>query len=670
MPIPTVESTAAPLPFLVEHGAWIWKALIGLAAVGAPGLARLRHRCRAATHVARVVRSATVELRPGQVALRGRLSDADLRSSLQQVWSYAAPHVTAGTAAGAALTVGDTRVRLVGDVEVVAGTRATVDRWPGRTKAGALIAWRQELTVAAGAEVVCVGRLEQDDAGTWTLRAAPAQRLELYALDHRGAAAPTARMRLAVSAALAAAGMAVMLVVLGVVMERRIRATDRDEDATLANIPLRVQVAAMTPTGRGEAMRWLEDAAADAVGREQIGRALAVARLRGTDVEAQQLRDLDRYEELLAFARRRGDDALAFEALTRLGRFAEAADVMPRVSDVDPGVAVEVAIAAGRWSDAAALVEVSAQEQARGPGRDAMMCVAAWMRTKSGDTAAAARLDRDARQDGTCALVAAATAPGGLPPQDPWRRFEDDLPGRWRGLARALTGQWVTCGINDGPVWLVPYVALHLDEVAATNDAQDGFVEELGMGNAARFGHRCRAAWALIADQPGASPESLKADAIYTAAPVWDSEPFGIVASAAALRRRVFDRGGLMLTDRRASEVVLDALDGDARPLAHYLQHHRLAQRYLIVLGIAPRVADGQAELAEALLWSPRLTDHWIGDDSQVGETLRRAFLRRSVLRLLGRDDLAAPDAAIVARAVDVLADRDKVLALAFWSAR
>ncbi|MBL8622255.1 MAG: hypothetical protein JNK64_13160 [Myxococcales bacterium] len=668
MPIPTVESTAAPLPFLVEHGAWIWKALIGLAAVGAPGLARLHRRRQATAHVARVVRGATVELRSGQIALRGRLSDADLRSSRQQVWSYAAPHVTAGTADGAALTVGDTRVELAGDIEVVAGTRATVDRWPGRTKAGALIAWRQELTVAAGAEVVCVGRLEQDDAGTWTLRAAPAQRLELYGLDHRGAAAPTARMRLAVSAALAAAGMAAMLVVLGVVMERRIHAAKR-HDASLADIPLHVQVAAATPTGRAEAMRWLEDAAGHAVGREQIGRALTVARLRGRDVEAQQLRDLDRHEELLAFARRRGDDALAFEALTRLGRFAEAADVMPHVSAVDPGVAVEVAIAAGRWSDAAALVEVSARGNAPGPGRDAMMCVAAWMRTKSGDAAAAAWLDRAARHDGTCALVVAATAPGGLP-QGPSRRFQGDLPARWRGVARALTGEWVTCGIADGAVWLVPYVAIHLGEVAATNEAQDGFIDELGIGTAARFRHRCRAAWALIADQPGASPESLKADAIYTAAPVWDIEPVDTMAPAAALRRRVFDRGGLMLTDRRASQVVLDALDGDARPLAHYLQHRRLAQRYLIVLGIAPRVADGQAELAEALLWSPRLTDHWIGDGGLIGETLRRAFLRRSVLRLLGRDDLAAPDAAIVARVVDVLADRDKVLALAFWSAR
>lgn len=110
MPLPTVESTAAPLPFLVEHGAWIWKALIGLAAVGAPGLARLRRRRQAATHVARVVRGATVELRSGQTALRGRLSDADLRSSRQLVWGYAAPHVTAESAGGAALTVGDTRV--------------------------------------------------------------------------------------------------------------------------------------------------------------------------------------------------------------------------------------------------------------------------------------------------------------------------------------------------------------------------------------------------------------------------------------------------------------------------------------------------------------------------------------------------------------------------------
>ena len=74
MPIPTVESTAAPLPFLVEHGAWIWKALIGLAAVGAPGLARLHRRRQATAHVARVVRGATVELRGETIDLAAQRS--------------------------------------------------------------------------------------------------------------------------------------------------------------------------------------------------------------------------------------------------------------------------------------------------------------------------------------------------------------------------------------------------------------------------------------------------------------------------------------------------------------------------------------------------------------------------------------------------------------------
>jgi hypothetical protein len=86
MPIPTVESTAAPLPFLVEYGAWIWKALIGVAAVGGPGLARLWRWRRATRRVARVVRAATSELRAGDAVLRGKLTGAELRSSRQQVW--------------------------------------------------------------------------------------------------------------------------------------------------------------------------------------------------------------------------------------------------------------------------------------------------------------------------------------------------------------------------------------------------------------------------------------------------------------------------------------------------------------------------------------------------------------------------------------------------------
>lgn len=665
MPIPTVESAAAPLPFLVEHGAWIWKALIGLAAVGAPGLARLRRRRRAAAHVARVVRGATVELRPGQIALRGRLSDADLRSSRQQVWGYRATDVAAGPAGGAVLTVGDTRVRLAGDVEVVAGTGATVDRWPGRTKAGALIAWRQELTVAAGAEVVCVGRLEQDDAGAWTLRAAPAQHLELYALDHRGAAAPTARLRLAVSAALAAAAVAAMLVVLGLVMERRIHAANRHE-ASLANIPLRVQVAAATPTGRAEAMRWLEDAAGQAVGREQIGRALTVGRLRGAEVLTAQLLDLDRHEELLAFARRRGDDALTFEALTRLGRFAEAAELMPHVPDVDRGVAVEVAIAAGHWSDAAALVETEAQALASSPEREALRCVAAWMRMKQGDAAAGQALREGAIRSPACQLIVAAAA--GPPPLNFTRAFEGERPGNWYRVAEALSGKRVDCAIDRAPVWIVPYVAIHLGDVPEVSD--DPFYEEVGMGTAAGQGPRCRAAWRLIADQPGVDASRLKSDAVYTAEPVLDTDAHGKANAAAALRRGALVAGDLWLPGRSARIAVLDARSGDARPLARLLQQHTLRKTDQIVLGIAPLLQAGRAELVEALQWSPRLASRSLDGESLVAATLRRAFVRRSILRLLGRDDLAAPDAAIVARLVDVLADRDKVLALAYWGAR
>lgn len=670
MPIPTVESTYASLPFLVEHGAWIWKALIGLTAVAAPGVARLRLRRRAAMRVARVVRGATAELRAGPVALRGRLSGADVRSSRQQVWSYPAPHVTTVRARDAWVSVGDVPVRLEGGVEVVAGTRATIDRWAGRTRAGTLIAWRQELTVNVGAEVVCVGRLAQDDDGAWTLHAAAGQRIELYALEHRGATEPTARMRLAVQGVLASVGMALFVCLLGLAMNARVRSVGRGERASLADIPLRVQLAAMTPTGRPAAMSWLDSAAEDVVGRREIGRALAVARLRGTDLLVQQLRDLDRNDELLALARRRGDDALTFKALTRLARFDEAAEVMSRLPDVGRGVAVEVAIAAGRWTEAASLVKVSAEARAAGPAREALACLAAWLGKKGGDAAAGEALERAAKHDHTCARILAASTDARTAPTHPWRFADFELVGRWRDVDLALRGLWVSCSIGSNDVWMLPYVALHLGEVAAPGTMSDAFGDEFGMGSAARLAHRCRAAWALVADQPGASPQSLKTDAVYTAAPVLDVETIDIMAPAAALRRRILDRYGLMLTDERERALVLDAFDGDARPLARYLKDHPLIQRLPIALGLAPRLVAGQAELVEALLWSPRLTDVWLGDESLIGDTLQRAFLRRQVLRLLGRDDLAAADAAIVARVVAVFADRDKVLALAFWSAR
>lgn len=140
--------------------------------------------------------------------------------------------------------------------------------------------------------------------------------------------------------------------------------------------------------------------------------------------------------------------------------------------------------------------------------------------------------------------------------------------------------------------------------------------------------------------------------------------------AAVALRRGAFVPADLGLPDRRARSAVLDALERDARPLARYLEHHALARTGQIALGVAPRLRTGQAALADALLWSSLRVSPWPGDWSLIGTILQRALLRRQVLRLLGRDDLAAPDAAIVARVVEVFADRDKVLALAFWSAR
>lgn len=571
------------------------------------------------------------------------------------------------------LAVGDARVRLEGEVEVVAGTRTKVERHVGRTSAGALIAWRQDLVAAAGAEVVCVGRLERDDGGAWTLRAASASdRLELYAIDHRGAAEPIARVRLATYGVLAAVGMAAMLVALGLRMERRIDEAIRANPGamSLADVPRYVELAAITPTGRAATVRWLDVAAEFPVGRVAVGRALTIARRRGVDLLPRLLRRLDRHDELLALAKRRGDDALALEALIRLARFGEAAELVQRAPAVDRALAVPVLVMAGRWGDAAAVVEREAGTRLPGEAQDALRCVAAWFRHKSGDNTAGEELRQATRHSAACRIIVHAVDPqGGGSSQ---RTDTYVRGGRWTELAAQLEGAPVQCALDDhggwgSEYWKVAYVALHLAPLEVPLDPLDSSeISELWVGSR----RRCGAAWALITGASDLAPANLEGDAVYTTARMSTSDGYSPVDGAASLRRGVYDEVALGYPDHLGRAAILDALDGDARQLVRYVRRRALRKAHEIALGLAPQLAYGRGELAAALMWIPD-DAHEPMTASPVPDTaIWRAFRRRTILRMLGRDDLAAPDAAIVARVVEVLRDRDKVLALAFWSAR
>ena len=271
----------------------------------------------------------------------------------------------------------------------------------------------------------------REAAGGWVMESSDARPLIVAAVQASDRAPALGPFRLA--AAVAVAGLLSYGTLRGIGSLAAHRMADRNYPNTgqpleLGNVDA-IAIAAATPGHRGGAL----DELVWALDRHRyhdraaLGRRLAAAELQGGCREvARVLLANERLEDALARARRCGDRRVEWRALTRLGRYAEAAALEDAGYDPRwPGRAGAVAIAAGRWDlaataadeVAASVDEPTADEQVRvirSQREVRFRCLAQLFRLRAGDEAARGRLDALAREGGrACALIATEALPPG-----------------------------------------------------------------------------------------------------------------------------------------------------------------------------------------------------------------------------------------------------------------
>ncbi len=413
------------LPFLVVHGALVWKALIVVAALGSIGLVRLAQRAIARRDARRAVQ--TLDHKTDEGVVRGKLgggSAATLIAVRRSRMTDTLDH------RGDALWIetSDGKVELDGAVRIIAGSHASAarnhlpDATPGALAESENVVTATLASVAPGDEVIAFGRLERTpgtqttdyraDAGALVLRAPEGEPIVLAARAPR-----TATPRLAVFSVVAlAAASGIMTWGLEKTYGEAQRKACWDAPERADERPLDVTnthacaLAAAMPGSRDNALgRLVELLERDPYrDRASLDRLLALAALvHGCDGEIEVLSHAERYDEMLTVAERCGDRRRQHIALKQLGRFKEAVAVtVPEdpLSDYSDPTLAELAtgptlVLAGRWNDAAAAALRAADEVQRqdtdgkyGVFARSYRCLAELLRFYGGEAAAAPRL--------------------------------------------------------------------------------------------------------------------------------------------------------------------------------------------------------------------------------------------------------------------------------------
>lgn len=706
----------ADLPFLIVHGAIVWKVLLVVLPVIAFGVMQSRRwrkaRRRQREELAALSERATTRLESGPVCLRGTIRDGTLASV---VILDSTSHPRTGTPW---LDCSGERVDLDGDVRV--DHAASVH--PGRRVLGI---WHAQVRmIAADTEVIAEGTLARraspneagyrEAAGGWVLAAAGPP-LRVSALTGMARPFPMHPARGLVFLAIAAALSFGLLRFVGKT------ATSALEDRSFGNHGRAVDlsnldvysIAAAMPGSRANALEQLAQDLKNHHYRDTatVRRLLAMNQRRhGCGGVYWWLHSAQRYEDALATAQRCKLDDGGVDALIQLGRFADALAVMP--ADAAPRVAGRVAIAAGRWDLAAVHADAEAEAathpddydddpQRRQRAQLRYRCLAALFRARSGDADAGARIAAAAAAPGgeACALVGAQLLPA---------------PERAAALETAANRPVDT---DDHELQILKYLATALawaDGMVAEHHFDSFYDPAMGLLDVHSVEEEWLAAWAAPALIAAGAPLRAQASAlgwtavllvlrgdldgarsIATRLPVMlAAEEYAAVdarAFAAVLELRG-ERADLPFirmpgaedeVELRRGEDRLDnigfypesckddyraairaAQDGDGAPLGEVLQRCSTSWiwTHRQLLAVLPRITRNREALAEPLRYfiediaiSPPFTD------------VAYAAFRRDLHALAGDAEEAARWQAIVAAHAPVLADRDRVVALLLW---
>jgi hypothetical protein len=703
------------LPFLVVYGAVVWKVLLGLL-VALVLVARLGLRVRRARRLARqdlaMRRHGIGTLAPGLVTIRGKLAKGSAATLVQggeltdhrsdQLW----------------LDQEGTRVVIDGPLRVDHGTQTLT--WFFRPARGIpeplAKAARPRLastlrTVGEGDEVLVSGRLAHEASGDVTYRESAAQ--WTLTPDTKGAwiaaATPAVRAeplhpaRWIVTAAVAAVSSYLLLHAVGHHASKR--AEKQGADIRELGNWHPASIAAAMPRSRDKALRhlyWRVDQWSPRTESWfQLGRELAAV---VGECPLSKSTRMVRLDEALATARRCGSGSDVATQLAFLGRYDE---IAPGDIAHDEILTTTVAIATGRWMDAApgadALAtaalerqrseyysETEAQQVALGH-----RCLGALFRSWGSQADQFAKIaghDTNAK----CRVLAALTLPldqqaaaleAIAPDTFTLRDYRSKMfaeavriamGGTMPEGARELSD--TSLGFGDrGTMWLAPF-AVTAHSTPLTMSRRHGQLAALATyrGDFATAKRELAAARALASVQS----ESLElAIALREGTPA-PTLPPGTEIHPVLEKPHAMRVGKSIGKDPFVSAYPDDceaqlfaafdaASAGDGEPLAKVFESCRVSwhtvPEYLIA--VLPRVTKNRERLAEAL----RLFRDDLSTFNAINlpfEFLDDITMYRDLARLAGDREDAAHWQQIFDRHAKVLADRQKVIALLFWTDR
>lgn len=678
----------AELPFLVVHGWWIAKLLVIVC--GALGLVVIRALRRRAERkdIAMELAARTTALcglEVGPVSVRGRLRG-------HAVTTFALDGTPSRERGGTVtIEVEGRPVEIRGDIDVVRGAQARASWRRGRT-----------FTVGDDDEVIAKGTLAhvageggdyRESAGEWVLEG-PVEVFATLAAVRPPAVHP---VRIAMHALLYAGIGYCMLWAVGASLISAAKVDD-DEPRQAHLAPFgKLALASALPRVRGDALerldRQLEFDFVHTEQTEQLMIELAGVR-RGCDARAGAEIHALRFDDALATARSCGDKALEGEALAYLGRYEEAAAISK---------APDVAIAAGRWADAAAAAERELDALRKEPSADPaiearlerrMHCFALWFHSKAGDTAARSELAGLAHDNKACTIVYDLTLPVDERAAQLFTAAADDREGELGEsiLAQALawsyghpdssafaSDEFQTIEALTGRTSFDRF--LWLGTVASTARPDDPIALGRDAALAALEGDLDRAKREISAAMAKSDPELVSeleplAQAIDLHAPgnippQHGTFPHPAVAPLVALRNGTPPADLDVVTsecDAKLREAFTTAAHGDGGPLADLLGRCRMLfdANVGFVLAVAPRVTQHRAELAAQL----RAFHDGFGPSTYGApfSIVVEAAARRDLARLTGDDATAARWQRLISAQAKLLSDRDKVEALLVWN--
>ena len=715
------------LPFLVVYGAVVWKVLLGLL-VALVLAARLGLRVRRARRLARqdlaMRRHGIGTLAPGLVTIRGKLAKGSAATLVQD------GELTDHRSDQLWLDQEGTRVVIDGPVRVEHGTQTTT--WflrPARGIPEALAkAARPRVastlrTVTEGDDVIVTGRLAREASGDVTYRESAAQ--WTLVPDTAGAwiaattpavrAEPLHPGRWILSASLAAVGSYLLLHAVGHHASKRAEKQGADIREPIGNWHPAAIAAAM-PRSRDEALRhlyWRVDQWSPRTEAWfQLGRDLAAE---VGECPLSKSTRMVRLDEALATARRCGNRADVATQLAFLGRFDEIA-----VGDLEDQVlATTVAIATGRWTDAslgtgrgirpaagaearatAALERERSEYYAEEEAQQLALghrCLGALFRTWGGQADAFSKVARH-ETNAKCRALAALTLPidrqaAALEAIEPdtfavrdfrSKTFAEAIRiaagGTMSERAREFSGVDSLASGDRGTMWLAPFaIVAHARSTPFTVSRLHGQLAALATYRGDFAAARRELAVArTVAD---VRTESLAiAIALREGTPV-PTLPAG--TDIHGLEKPYEMRLGKSIgsdpfvstypgeCESRLFAAFDAATTGDGEPLAKVLESCRVAWHttpaYLIA--VLPRVTKNRERLAAALrLYRDDLTTFNV--TNIPFELLDDVSTYRDLARLAGDREDAARWQQLFDRHARVLADRQKLIALLFWTDR